>query len=827
MKKIVLVALSLVLGIIIAIFLYPQKKSPVEAIPETSALSVYTNDLNTLLSVSWLDSLLPENGKMEYELFWAEQLGFFGDENPSAAAFVSGRNSGLLIIDLPKAIQPDSLTTRIEKIAAIEKKTFNFKGEEIYVVDGKENLSFAFYKNLFLISREALLIESAFERLLDKGSTAFSNLNTNKSGFRIFIQPDFLSALYAGTMTAKGEEIFEQWSASCSFLQLGGQPGSNVILEGQVRLKDMKEVANQKDTKSSFLQLLENIPSGSGKASLKHFDFDLLDKTHDFSEFLLPWIADEVGFIGEPTGGGQQDFCFVLKEKQSGAGEKYLKGIPGSPLEQQQYDYGMFSISHIPGNSVFAPFGFIGEVNSKPLAFTSIENYVLVASSAKVLESVLDEILVGNVLAKNENILLSLSDVPGSMNLLSMINGMYLGSMFEEVRLEDAFVKKQLIFNTTSLDKNGVGEIKIKVTASDPHLQKGRKLWDFQLNSNAITQPFVFEDMIFIQDDQNRLYAISETGQELWQKRLPNFIFGSINFKKANGGFQLFFNTPEAIFGMDMTGEPIPGFPIPLNEIATAPMTIVDFSHNGNYSFFVPCGDKILGYEKGGNPIIGWNPLPLSAGVNFPIIHFQFGGKDYFSFVTEDSLLNTKDRFGEELLPEIPLENELHAAPDFQLEYNSKVPGINRIVATDKKGKVLVMNPAGDHFKLRLKCGDNHNTGFVFSDFTGEGRKDYLAFDDKTVSLSGYHDLKFHTFFEEEMPGGDLIAFSIERPCPSGALIGVISNELKKAYLLDAKGKMQYKFPLAATQPFVITYDKDCQQELIILVNNDELYVVE
>ena len=144
---------------------------------------------------------------------------------------------------------------------------------------------------------------------------------------------------------------------------------------------------------------------------------------------------------------------------------------------------------------------------------------------------------------------------------------------------------------------------------------------------------------IFIQDDANKIYLVSNTGKIYWTKQLPEKIMGEVTQVDMlkNNKLQIIFNTRSAIHAIDRNGNEMSGFPITLQSNATTTISVFDYEKNRNYRIFVPCESKqVLCYETTGKELKGFKLDKTKSVVRMPIQYFKANGKDHLCAIDDE-----------------------------------------------------------------------------------------------------------------------------------------------------------------------------------------------
>jgi len=256
----------------------------------------------------------------------------------------------------------------------------------------------------------------------------------------------------------------------------------------------------------------------------------------------------------------------------------------------------------------------------------------------------------------------------------------------DEVVHINAIIKK----NTTKAQQNTISE-EFNVT----------------LDADILTNPqFVINHRtkgkdIVVQDIENSLYLISNTGKVLWKKKLPGQILGEIQQVDLykNGRLQLAFATSKRVYIIDRNGQNVAPFPLAFNDDITQPLSIFDYDNRKNYRFLVTQGKTLIMYDKAGKNVSGFRYKSTSNAIITQPKHFRINSKDYIVFAAANKMmiLNRQGR------ARINVNESINFSKNSIFKYN------NKFTATTTKGELVQVNLKGNVSKLSLALPVNHN----------------------------------------------------------------------------------------------------------------------
>ncbi|PPL04592.1 hypothetical protein [Parapedobacter indicus] len=176
-------------------------------------------------------------------------------------------------------------------------------------------------------------------------------------------------------------------------------------------------------------------------------------------------------------------------------------------------------------------------------------------------------------------------------------------------------------------------------------------LWTFDLNAEPVTKPMVFflddsRRFILVQDAYHILYAVSATGEKLWNAQLPGKIVGNISQLSDSS---ILFTTAERLYRIDREGDPFPGFSLRLPRKADGDGAMASDETNGNIRIDVQAGNHILSFDGRGrhlhtrnsrasaasNAVDKSQDAPIDPSVSLPT---GCGLLSYYGFLSDEEV---------------------------------------------------------------------------------------------------------------------------------------------------------------------------------------------
>lgn len=175
--------------------------------------------------------------------------------------------------------------------------------------------------------------------------------------------------------------------------------------------------------------------------------------------------------------------------------------------------------------------------------------------------------------------------------------------------------------------------------------------FNLKLDSPLLSTPQIIESKngsvnVVVQDLNNTLHYISESGKTLWTKSLKTPILGNVTGVQINNATQLAFTTENAFYIIDRNGNDLKGFPINFKDKITQPLAVFDYDNNKKYRFVVVQNNEVLMYDKKGDRVRGFGFKGTKSTILHPPKHIRMGNKDYIVITEESGKLNILSRVG-------------------------------------------------------------------------------------------------------------------------------------------------------------------------------------
>lgn len=431
-----------------------------------------------------------------------------------------------------------------------------------------------------------------------------------------------------------------------------------------------------------------------------------------------------------------------------------------------------------------------------------LDDFFVFANSIEQLQIIITNFQNGTTFA-NTNVfkeaMMSLSD---ESSLLRFANSSKLKEIISSIANEDVNDLKlndykasaiQFIQDDGFIHINGV----IKKHKSRALQNSVSEEFNVTLDADIIMQPhFVTNHRsklkeIVVQDVNNNLYLISNTGKVLWKKRLNGNILGKIKqidlYK--NGRLQLAFATQKRIYIIDRNGNDVSPFPIKLNDDITQPLSIFDYDNRKDYRFLVTQNNELLMLDSNGKSVRGFNYRKSNDNIKMQPKHFRIQSKDYIVFGVGNQM-KILNRQGQ---------NRIVVKESINFSNNGIYLYKNKFTTTNTSGELIQVNLRGNVSKQSLGLDNNH-----FIDATSK----------TLVSISENNlNIKLKTY---ELDFGNYTTPKIFY-LNDKIYITLTDLQTQKVYVFDSQAKLLNNFPVYGNSLLdLANIDNDNRLEFVV-----------
>lgn len=346
-------------------------------------------------------------------------------------------------------------------------------------------------------------------------------------------------------------------------------------------------------------------------------------------------------------------------------------------------------------------------------------------------------------------------------------------------------------------------------------------IWDLSFDTLLQNTPHIIDNHltgsknIVIQDRANVLHSMSATGKTEFTVPIKDKIVGEIvNVDIHNNGKkQLLFVTPTKLHIIDLKGNYLDGFPVLLKSNATSTPAAYDYESDGNYRILIPCGKKILNYNKEGKPVTGFLFSGLPADITQAPEFQRIDGKDYLFICDESGNVKLTDRKGIDRFP-VNFKLNNRAANKVHFEKGATVE-TSKIIYCTNNGRIYKQFMSGLRDSLPSKTQIKNGYGFLDTD--DDGTNELVVVDSAKIK---WLDFKGNVI-KEVSPLCNDFQLQVYKAGHGLAVIGGTckSDEIVTAF--DNNGNDVARIKLTADSPFrVADINNDNKYEIIYCYKN-------
>lgn len=806
----------------------------------------FFDELNT--EGEWIDSLLVTSS------FFSETI---KHNDVVASIHTTSQNKWQILLILPfnKNVSGSRVMSEIEKIS-ITKQNKMFEGFEIFEIKrkNKEKSYFTIIENVGIASASISLVEESIRQFKSgKIITQNTELQTiietsgNSADASVFIKvDDFIKTLGHYLNEEKREYVLEL-SDFMGWVNIDASIKPNtLLLNGFAHSSDSAKhflslFSSQKPSEieaisvmpentawfwhmsfSNFITWKTNLQKFKHRKYKSAFFNSKIEEWNkmfecDVEEELLGWINKEIviGALNQKPDSAAGNVFILFRTTEERDAVKRLRHLASSAEGWYTEQYLEYEIQRLPIDSPFyyllgKPYASI----SKPY-FAFVSEYVVMANTIEVVKSIIHAYHSSRTLNTNTDYRQFAENIASESNLFfycavphsfpSIIN--ILNDELKNRFLENAeTIKKFQAFSwQISYTKKNLYYNSIYVKYNPTNKEKKSGLWNVEIDAELTYGPYFFSNHttnakdIVVQDEQNHLYLISNTGKIFWKKQLDGPIKGNITEVDMlnNGKLQMLLNTNTSVYIIDRKGNFYNGFPIKLPALATSSVAALDYEKNKTYRFIIACNDnKIYNYDMAGKPVDGWQSPVTENIVLFPVFHFATQGKDYVVVAENNGKVYALDRKGQLRLS---FKNKIAKSGLLFFKVEPSISFENsRIVALDSSGLFFSLSFTDRLDTFQLFSGSTE-ASFAYRDLNKDKINELIFFKQGELKVvSEKNEEMIRQIFPGQAPGKvDVFYFN------KNNIIGVLYEATEELYMYHSKGELLQGFPISIKETYI------------------------
>jgi hypothetical protein len=207
-----------------------------------------------------------------------------------------------------------------------------------------------------------------------------------------------------------------------------------------------------------------------------------------------------------------------------------------------------------------------------------------------------------------------------------------------------------------------------------------------------------------VQDEENQLYLLDTTGEEIWKKQLDGAILGPVYQVDLyrNKRLQLAFTTEKSFQVLDRNGNPVSGY----NKKGMRTSSTLGIFDYGNYRLVLSSGNTLSMYDRSMKKVSGWRKTKLKSALKYPPKHIRIGNRDYIALVQKSGkgeLLHRTGKTRIKIPTDVKLTQEIYPYQSGFVSIDDK----NRLVQISTTGK---LTKTALPFETRYTIAANRNT---------------------------------------------------------------------------------------------------------------------
>lgn len=670
-----------------------------------------------------------------------------------------------------------------------------YQGIQVHqLVWEEQRIAYARYRNLLLLGRLPLQVEGQIAQLQSKAESWLEDreLQPKQCWINPANFPAFVSGFLGGAALAKSRDWAE---ALPPFALRWPSQEDTISLRGRLAAYPLPEAED-----TAAYRVLSYLPASIAWCSWRSL---ALPETSNplFAEYIAPWLGKGIAQLQMPLPGGiEQNRVVLLRAKNTADAEEALEALGRESGQLQSYNFQLFTIRQLFSGEALAPL----RIDMPTPYAVVLGEYVAFSTGRTALEQVANAYLLGQSIQTLPEFRRLWPELRASrMNAWFFFNGKRGRNRVKEWlvghRDEWSALLRDYPFWMGSLRSGGVLQVKAAagIGQQGEDSQAGL-LWSAPIGTEVANcpQPYPAGGWL-IEDKKHRLYLLKDNGEQRWRFQLPKPLLNAPQFVRQ--GEQrppdIAFATPHRLYLLHPDGQPLPPYPVEWPSPARSPLLITPLEGQRFFGSFVSTDEGVYGLKHDGRPLPAWSPnTRADTLVRHPVRHFQQAGKDYFILLSENGTLYALQRDGSPRFDALKLSGTFQSPPYFQADEHHK-----RIAIGSREGFAHIINLQGQHFRLQLLPGAQR-ARFLFAQIVGDGRKDYLAWDEERLALHYYDGGDFLKHFEYQFPAPPsevFLAHKDGQPC-----IGWWSRAKQRIYLLNSDGELMPGFPLAGSTPF-------------------------
>lgn len=417
-----------------------------------------------------------------------------------------------------------------------------------------------------------------------------------------------------------------------------------------------------------------------------------------------------------------------------------------------------------------------------------LEGHVIFGSSVQLLTQAIRHHAMGNVLAGSRAYQSVASHITANSHLsfYREIGGLF-PSFTAQFSISDQWLYASMF-----------------ISRQDSLSGQGSSVWSVHLEDSIMSGPYIAghgrsEFLVLASDRKNTLYIISAAGKVIARKQLSGPLMDGVSLVEGGGsGNYLLFNTLDRIYLIDPGGADAPGFPVILENPASAGLVLIPSGEITDGFIVVASADgKAHAFGLDGQPWPGWKTPSLEKPYTFPP-QFLPIKKGYLVFRTIEGDFMITDRQGKML-------NKIHgsgADPGRTGIYPNRTNSKGIFLTSGKNGNLLYLPEQGKTQQTRF--GDfSAGHFFLYEDLDGRDGADFIWLDGNELHIFDRFKKQLTVTALPEAAAGKPVAVII----PGGDKAILFPGISGIVYLADSQGYLYFDPEISSMTPVAVCTD--------------------
>ncbi len=554
------------------------------------------------------------------------------------------------------------------------------------------------------------------------------------------------------------------------------------------------------------------------------------------------WLGNEYALlVTEPVSTNYDNTCYaVFKATEiskalaalSRLAEKANAASGNRQQNEERYNGHVIRYLDLPGLLPAMFGGLFNRINR--FYYTDMEGYIIVANQPSALRSLINDDATGNMAVNDAPFNALLNRIPSPSNFCFYSNISASTYLLRSIASKNTIAAidqyKKIWSHCDALMLSATAQTNSFKTDAYFHYKsedtKGvHQLWSCALDTTVTTAPQFIADsthniQALVQDDNNTLYKIDNSGNIQWKKKLDTKVLSAYYpvdpYKSGQKCYV--FNTRSFIYMIDAAGNNCPGYPIRLPMMATNSVSLVDYYGNGDYRIFLACGNMSLyGWLLNGKSLGGWYFNKTQKSVIDSLQYFRFGEQDYLVFTDEDFNFYALNKMGQYQIRGMTVPKK----PGTLFYRVSKEDNVFQLMMMDTSGAIMLLKENSITPILTTE-----QTGAPLAwlplDANADQENDFVLLNDQSLKILTSDNLTItRQSFTEKMSAW-LDAFTL---IDGKTRIGMYSAEAGNIYLIEKNGAVMNGFPVSGSTAFDLMNSQQDNRSYLITGSGSNVYL--